>query len=236
MYRTFIAALSNSKTLSEVCNVSHDVCDYYGFDHFAYSTKIPVSIITPRYLVIESSGDSTQTIADKEPTSSFIRQYVRTTTPIFWYKDNILPREEMASRALSEQAADRGLQDGLTVPIHSHHAGTAMMNYGTKKSDHLTTEKIEKSLPELFLLASYTHEAISKHVSFDDYTLNVSQVSNREKECLRWSTEGLTSAEIAKKMSITESTVSFHLQNAMRKLDASNRQQLVARAIMLGVI
>ena len=68
------------------------------------------------------------------------------------------------------------------------------------------------------------------------YKPQFGKISKREQECIRWSAEGLTTTAIAEKLCISESTVTFHLQNAMRKLDAKNRQQVVARAIMMGAV
>jgi DNA-binding CsgD family transcriptional regulator len=52
----------------------------------------------------------------------------------------------------------------------------------------------------------------------------------REIECLRWSAAGKSSDEIAIILSISSHTVISYLKSAMRKLEAVNRMQAVARA------
>ncbi len=52
----------------------------------------------------------------------------------------------------------------------------------------------------------------------------------REIECLRWSASGKSSEEIAIILKISAHTVNGYLKTAMRKLDAVNRMQAVARA------
>lgn len=65
---------------------------------------------------------------------------------------------------------------------------------------------------------------------------NKAELTDREKECLYWAAEGKTSWETAKILQISKRTVVFHLQNASRKLNAANRQNAIARAVVLGLI
>ena len=48
--------------------------------------------------------------------------------------------------------------------------------------------------------------------------------------------EGKTSAQIAKAMYVSESTAIFHIKNIIEKLDATNRTQAVARAVLIGLV
>lgn len=52
--------------------------------------------------------------------------------------------------------------------------------------------------------------------------------SKREKEILLWTAEGFTSKEIAKKLSVSESTVINHRKNMLLKCGAKNMAELVA--------
>lgn len=56
------------------------------------------------------------------------------------------------------------------------------------------------------------------------------KLSSRELECLRWSAAGKSSEEIAIILDISGHTVVSYLKSAMRKLDAVNRMQAIARA------
>jgi len=57
------------------------------------------------------------------------------------------------------------------------------------------------------------------------------ELTERELECLRWTASGKTSWEISIILSISESTVIFHIKNAIEKLQVTNRSQAVAKAI-----
>jgi len=63
-----------------------------------------------------------------------------------------------------------------------------------------------------------------------------SRLSRREIECLTWTSEGKTSAEIATILSLSEHTVNNYLVAACLKLDSVNRVHAVATAIRRGVI
>ncbi|MFN8481727.1 MAG: response regulator transcription factor [Anaerolineae bacterium] len=53
----------------------------------------------------------------------------------------------------------------------------------------------------------------------------LSSLSEREREFLALVAQGLTNAQIAERLSVTEHTVKFHLQNIFQKLGAANRTE-----------
>ena len=62
------------------------------------------------------------------------------------------------------------------------------------------------------------------------------RLSARELECLRWSAAGKSSEEIAIILDISVHTVISYLKTAMRKLNAVNRMQAVARACRFRIL
>jgi DNA-binding NarL/FixJ family response regulator len=61
-------------------------------------------------------------------------------------------------------------------------------------------------------------------------------LTQREKEVLTWVGRGKTSSEIAIILGLSERTVNFHCDQAMRRLDVINRTQAVAKALTAGLI
>jgi DNA-binding NarL/FixJ family response regulator len=61
-------------------------------------------------------------------------------------------------------------------------------------------------------------------------------LSGREREVLQLAAEGLTNAEIAKKLDIGKRTVETHRANLIRKLDLKSHADLVKYAIRRGLI
>lgn len=60
-------------------------------------------------------------------------------------------------------------------------------------------------------------------------------LSEREREVVRLVAHGQSNKEIAHSLFISESTVKFHLHNAMRKIGARNRSELSYRATQSGL-
>lgn len=61
-------------------------------------------------------------------------------------------------------------------------------------------------------------------------------LSPREQEVLQALAAGATTAEIAADLVISQNTVKTHVRRALRKLDAANRAEAVARGVALGLI
>ena len=61
-------------------------------------------------------------------------------------------------------------------------------------------------------------------------------LTEREKEVLTWVGRGKTSAEIAIILGLSERTVNFHCDQAMKRLDVINRTQAVATAMAQGLL
>jgi DNA-binding NarL/FixJ family response regulator len=61
-------------------------------------------------------------------------------------------------------------------------------------------------------------------------------LSRREMEVLDCLAQGMTSAQIANDLFITENTVKTHVRHILEKLEAANRAEAVSRAIQLGLI
>ena len=61
-------------------------------------------------------------------------------------------------------------------------------------------------------------------------------LTDREREALTWAARGKSSSEIAVILHISERTVNFHIDNAMRKLGAATRIQAAVKSALLGLI
>lgn len=63
-----------------------------------------------------------------------------------------------------------------------------------------------------------------------------SQLTAREMEVVRWTSEGKTSAEIAIILGLSEHTVISHITSSARKLNAVNRVHMIAIAVRRGIV
>jgi DNA-binding CsgD family transcriptional regulator len=61
-------------------------------------------------------------------------------------------------------------------------------------------------------------------------------LSDRERECLRWVSEGKTTDDVALILGVSSNTVNGYIAHAIQKLSASNRALAMANAIRNGLI
>lgn len=61
-------------------------------------------------------------------------------------------------------------------------------------------------------------------------------LSDRERECLLWVSEGKTTEDVAMILGVSGNTVSSYITHAIRKLGAQNRPMAIANAIRSGII
>ncbi|MBT4338031.1 MAG: response regulator transcription factor, partial [Bacteroidetes bacterium] len=64
----------------------------------------------------------------------------------------------------------------------------------------------------------------------------IAELSEREKEIVRWFADGLSYKEIASKLFISVRTVESHKNNIMEKLELKTKVDLVKYAIKHGII
>lgn len=79
------------------------------------------------------------------------------------------------------------------------------------------------------LLSDYLH-TVGSHIQ------NEQSLSQREKEILGLLAEGYTNIEIAEKLVISPSTVHTHRNNLLKKLNLSNRHELIQYARQRGIL
>jgi len=63
-----------------------------------------------------------------------------------------------------------------------------------------------------------------------------SPISDRERECLMWVSEGKTTDEVAVILGVSSNTVNSYVAHAIHKLSARNRAMAIANAIRTGLI
>ncbi|MBJ2331252.1 LuxR family transcriptional regulator [Dickeya solani] len=132
-------------------------------------------------------------------------------------------------RPVSHYMQNHNMRCGVTVPLHLPKGGFVTVTAIHTGLD--TDNEIETVLARIGLLAHTFQEHVFPLFDEAWYHCRHVHLSPREQECLAWSAEGLTAKEIARKLHRSLATVNLHLNNAARKLGASNRVQAVVRAM-----
>jgi len=163
---------------------------------------------------------------------SFVVDEARRRLVPFTWKE---AREQRPFTAFDRQlwgiVREWGWVDGFVVPIHGPQGYFASISLASTEHDLDFTPEMRMRLRMIALLA---HERCFTLTPIALPNL-ACELSARERECLRWVAAGKTDWEIGVILSISSSTVRFHVDRARLKLGTSTRSQAVARMAFLGL-
>lgn len=200
-----------------------------GFDYYQFGLLIPSGLLQSFVTVLSHTPKDWSEhcwqshIATHDP---LVILSLKQSQPIIWselsWLDGSLPEQ---GQAIMRQRAEHGMREGVTLPIHSPQGHHAMLHLSREKP----TGEVFSSITCLSVVYPYVFQRACELLSPPNPNL-----SERERECLFWVSEGKTSWEAAKILGITERTVNFHLNSAIRKTGCKNRYQAIARNIAAG--
>ena len=64
----------------------------------------------------------------------------------------------------------------------------------------------------------------------------IKEITTREQDILRLLSQGLTSQQIAQKLSLSPETIKWYRKRLLTKFDAENTAQMVRQALEFGII
>ncbi|MCF4166494.1 LuxR family transcriptional regulator [Zavarzinia compransoris] len=135
-----------------------------------------------------------------------------------------------AGRRVMQEARAFGLHTGLTIPIHGPKGYRAEVTFAGGQVDD-----DPRLIHKLRYLGLGLHDRLLA-LSGRGLGEEVPKLTPREHECLHWVAAGKSDWAISQILSISETTVHWHVEGAKRKFSASTRMQLVVTAIRLGLI
>lgn len=152
------------------------------------------------------------------------RNLARRAAGFVWSEmDDRVPGDRRWFDALAEFE----MPDGMSVPSHGPGGRLGWISFTVERFDISPPERQAISLAGLAL-----HDRL--RVLAGDIAPPVS-LSTRERDCLGFVAQGKSDWEISVILSISQSTVHTHVENAKRKLGARTRAQAVARFICQGL-
>lgn len=133
----------------------------------------------------------------------------------------------IATRIMGE-AADAGLKDGFCVPVVVRNSRTGCISLAGERSG--ARREVLDALTILSVAFSSRLQLLWERQQ------DSAGLTSRERDVLQWVSKGKSSWDISRILSISESTVNKHTNNAMRKLASVSRSQAAARATALKEI
>ncbi|AYG61600.1 LuxR family transcriptional regulator [Rhizobium jaguaris] len=185
---------------------------------------------------------------DKWPLTYLARKYIlidptirylgRAQRPFRWRDAVAALKGDPLRRRMDQMMADaraHGLLDGYIFPIHGRNGLLGNMTIGGNV--------VDLSPVEISLFDAVAKKAFWRLLELRDEARFLEEVSEidakltrREMEVLNHLAEGMTSMEISRSLKISNHTVDWYMNSIQDKLNAKNRQHIVAIAFRNGLI
>ncbi|MNJ52130.1 autoinducer binding domain-containing protein [Pseudomonas alkylphenolica] len=148
--------------------------------------------------------------------------------PILWDKEVF--RE---TPKLWKEAQLHGLCYGWSLSAHDQYHNECMLSV-VRSHTPVTPDEFIKTAGQTLFLCNLMHTLIFKQPSAKPSSSF--HLSARETEVLKWSAAGKTAADISYILTLSQSTVNFHIRSIITKLNCSNKTGAIAVAVRNGLL
>lgn len=148
--------------------------------------------------------------------------------PILW-EDEVFQQ----TPKLWEEARSHGLCYGWSQSAHDLRHNESILSV-VRNHTPVDTEEFYNNAGQTIWLCNLIHTLIFEKKSAKPEPSF--HLSTRETEVLKWSAAGKTAADIACILTLSQSTVNFHIRSIISKLQSSNKAGAIATAAMHGLL
>jgi len=202
-----------------------------GFAYYMFSTVFTVANCARRIEITNfpQLWQDRYTAQNYQACDPIIKQAKRSVLAFEW--SEVLSQE---SELYLTDAASFGLSHGVTVPLRANNS-----TFGFLSLAHPTQTPLQHCGQH----DAHAHILFGSSLVFHKVLLIQGAIpisseprilTRRERDCLQFSQHGLKSKQIADRLGIAVSTVSFHIDNSIKKLGSASRTAAVAKALELG--
>ena len=226
-------ALLTIRCEHELLDAITAVARHLGFDHCAYGLRMPVPVSQPRVTMLNNYPASWQAryleqgYLGVDPT---VRHGMRSLLPIVWSDEVFTSAQE-----LWEEARSHGLRVGWAQSSRDTNGVAGLLTLA-RDGEPLSDSELRTKGLMMSWLAHVAHLGMSRCLSAKLLPESEVRLTEREMAVLRWTGDGKTTSEVSEIMRISESTVNFHIRNAVAKLGTANKLAATVKAAMLGML
>jgi len=135
-----------------------------------------------------------------------------------------------------ENQAAFGLKSGVSVALHLPRGRHFLFGADCSERTCGTPQRIRVLVSDLLLVAAYAQAAAFDLCLPYEGAADTARLAPAELEALRWSTDGLTNAQVGQKLGISATEAMLRLHRTMAKLGCGSKYEAGLRAIRLGLI
>lgn len=227
-----LSTLQAAATLEDLQSVLEALRDYYEVEHTVYHW---VNSVGERY----GAGTYSAEWVDRYLEKDYLRMdpvifgCFQRFTPVSW-RD--LDWSSKPAREMWRDATEHGLgNQGFTIPIRGPNGQFALFTLNATSTDAEWDKFIDDNTRDLMILG---HELNKKALEFEQWgeDENVPALSPRELASMSCLAKGMSRAQAAAELKISEHTLRVYIESARHKLGAMNTTHAVARALSTGII
>jgi len=228
-----LQSLLNARSEGAFFNALSTCVAKLGFENCAYGLRAPLPVSSPKVVLLnnypacwqDSYVQNNYLLID--PT---VAHGMKSVLPLVW-SDGLFA----TCREFWEEARSHGLRVGWAQSCHDARGVGSLLTLA-RSHDNLSPSELSENNLKMSWVAQLAHEGLSSLLL--DKLMPESNVTLTARECevMRWTAEGKTSSETGDIMNISDSTVNFHINNAVSKLGASNKTAASIKAVVLRLI
>ncbi|TJZ67445.1 autoinducer binding domain-containing protein [Chitiniphilus eburneus] len=204
-----------------------------GFEYCAYGLQLPYPMSSPRIVWLNNYPPSWRDhylAQDYMALDPSIHHGRRSQRPLLW--DDAL---FAGTPRLWSEARAAGLRVGWAQSSLDARGVGGMLTVA-RSGEPLGEHELAAQEHKLKWLASLTHLTLSRIVGDRLRNETTEALTAREQEVLKWTADGKSAAEISDILSLSKTTIDFHIRNAIVKLQTANKTAAVVRAALLGML
>ena len=232
--QTFVRAVRESPSLTDIGLVLKDATRSFQFDHFALAQRLnaPSCVGAVRLTDFPDAWVENLVPSGRVADDPVLLASERSMTPFAWSNlEKILPMS-VRHRAYMSQARAAGLVDGFTVPIHVPGQASGLVSFVMAEGRPLPAE----SLPAAQYLACFAFEAARRLKMADAGGVqpDAPRLTQRQLDCLVLAARGKSNWVAGQLLGLSGGTVHKYLEAAKQRYGVASRTELVVRALYDG--
>ncbi|CAI1541650.1 Regulatory protein SdiA [Serratia quinivorans] len=205
-----------------------------GFEYFSYTVFSCYPASRPKMLIEGNFPESY--LEDYRKLRVYLQDPVieqahHSTLQFYWDENFYQDKPELWWRM-----AQFGIREGWSQSIKDCYGRLGILTFAGKSIPVQSPQASARNETFFLWLAQMVHKTLREAlISVNDEAIK-DVLTLREKDILRWCSEGKTSEETALLMGLSERTVNFHIGNSIKKLSVANKTAATAKAVYLQLI
>lgn len=229
LYRLTQSAGTEEQVFTELANIMSEI----GFEYCSLGVRSPVVGRAPRESWSTTYPPDWQSLYHGQNYMTIdpvINAALRSPVPICW-SDKLFTHQ----RPFWEEARAHGVCHGWTLAMHGRCGEMGLISLA-RSATSLSAAELDETEAKLVWVSHAANGVIANLAAQKNAPKMARDLTEREREVLRWTSLGKTSSEIGIILGITTRTINFHVTTILVKLDAVNKTQAVVKAVMLDLM